>query len=242
MGDRVDVLPRFQNFDEFRRANPLRGCRSFDFGVVWHDNASTASYWSLTWLEATGEVVCRDMAKKGPIIVLADRLRRPVVELLLKGDPCDRSLWWAVNAVIVPFVPDGFSGYVSQPEKRTVWVVRNGWLERPLTMRSTSCSFVPPEDVRQLHLRRLADSLLIDHLEQHADIRVTSTAIGADWDDLSEFAIATDEISRWLRIACLEEIRFRGSMATRGERFRNSTYALPGHQSERIRRCQHGRG
>lgn len=221
-GGSVNVLPEFRNLDDFYSGDLLRQHgQSVDLGLAWHGGRSGMTYWSLRWLEATGEVFCWDLTGTGSVVVLAERLRRSVVTLLLGNRQRDLSLMWAAQAVLLPSVPDRFSGYVSQPERCVIWVVRDGWWERPLRVRTTprvsASARVGPS--RRIQLQEVAFAVLSDFLDNgEAGVPVVAgslTSSNMRWPDVGEFEISNESLARLLRTACLEEIRSRCPRAGR---------------------------
>lgn len=165
----MELTARYQGLDAFYEADPRRKeYDQFNFGVMWSDGVGSCSYWRLTWLEGTGEVYAYDVTSRGRVVVLATRLRHSAVQRALAGWERAHALSWARRAVMFPVVTGEFSGYVSQPEKQTVWVVRNGWWEYPLPLTPStltrrgesiaSCFFDIPDN-----LYMLADSILADY-------------------------------------------------------------------------------
>lgn len=201
----MEPILRYRGLDAFYRAEPRRRePGGIDFGVMWHDGVSSTKYWRLTWIEPTGEVYVHELAGDGMVAVLAEHVRRPAAEWVLGGWDHEHSLMWAWRAVTFPWVAEGFSGYVSQPERRAVWVVRDGWWERPLTVtnssRRTNSAVVRSGDaVGDPHL--LADSLLADYFGTPGDLASANgftLDAATGWPDLEDFAISSGDIADWL--------------------------------------------
>lgn len=208
----MDLINRYYGLDAFYRANPRRReSDGADFGVMWHNGVGNTSYWRVTWVETTGEIYAYELAVDGLVVVMAERLRRPVVRRALAGWEYEHSLLWAWRAVTLPPVTEGFSGYVGQPENRAVWVVRHGWWERPLELTRSSPS-TPSNAANGSDTasdpRTLVDSLLADHVGHPVDRGLAdafTSAYVVGWPHRKELVISGEQVARWLERAGIRD-------------------------------------
>lgn len=195
----MELSAGYQGLGAFYEANPCRrGCDRIDFGIMWYDGDDSTSYWRVGWLEGTGEVYAYDLAANGRVVVLAERLRRPVVQQVLAAWEHQHALSWVCRVLTFPLVTDSFSGYVSQPEKRTVWVMRDGWWERPLKMTNSARR----ANSRAMHdiaddLYILIDSILADYFGSSGSRLVSDDPLDdtPEWSNLPEFSISTEKLA-----------------------------------------------
>lgn len=162
----MEPISRHSGLETFFRADPRRSrSPELDLGAMWRDGIADESNWRLAWLETTGEVYTVDR-RTGLVVVLAERLRRPVVERALAGRERQHALAWAADAVTFPRAGETWSGYMARRGPSDAWRADGGWWARPVSRddwrwpdRARS-----GRNQRQWEAEALAKDILDDHL------------------------------------------------------------------------------
>lgn len=106
----MDFGKRFEGMEAFCRDDPRRASSNeIDFGVLWNAGLGFPSNWRVSWVATTGEVYALHLDRSSELILLAERLRREVIEQAMAGWEHQTSLEWVRKAVAFPRLDELFT-------------------------------------------------------------------------------------------------------------------------------------